>query len=51
MAGAIAIAVALLLLPVLMAMGGAVLSAILGWSLHRTVADANADSELVDLNT
>jgi len=50
MAGAIAIAVVLLILPVLMCMGGAVLAAAVGWSLKEKVAEANEGSELLELN-
>jgi len=51
MAGPVLIVLALLLLPVLMLMGGAVLSAILGWSVKTSVDTANEGSELLDLNT
>ena len=50
MAGAIAIAVVLLILPVLMCMGGVVLAAALGWSVKTKVDEANEGSELLDLN-
>ena len=50
MAGAIAIAVVLLILPVLMLMGGAVMSAVLGWSVKTKVDEAHEGSELLDLN-
>jgi len=50
MAGAIAIVVVLLVLPVLMLMGGAVLAAGLGWSVKEQVDEANEGSELLDLN-
>ncbi len=50
MAGAIAIAVALLILPVLMCMGGAVLAAAVGWSLKEKVDEAHEGSELLELN-
>ena len=50
MVGPVLIVLALLLLPVLMLMGGAVLSAILGWSAKTTVDTANEGSELLDLN-
>jgi hypothetical protein len=50
MAGPIAIVVALLVLPLLMCMGGAVLAAILGWSVKGEVDEANEGSELLDLN-
>ena len=45
------IVVALLLLPVLMCMGGAVLAAILGWSVKANVDAVNEGSELLELNT
>jgi len=48
--GPVLIVIALLLLPVLMMLGGAVLSAILGWSVKTNVDAANEDSELLDLN-
>ena len=51
MIGAVIIVVALLGLPVVMLMGGAVLSAILGWSVKATVDAAHEGSELLDLNT
>lgn len=50
MAGPVLIVVALLLLPVLMCMGGAVLAAILGWSVKANVDAANEGSELLELN-
>ena len=50
MAGAVAIVIALLVLPVLMCMGGFVLAAILGWSVKTNVDDANEGSELLELN-
>lgn len=50
MAGPVLIVLALLLLPVLMMLGGAVLSAILGWSVKADVDAANEGSELLDLN-
>ena len=51
MAGPVLIVIALLLLPVLMCMGGAVLAAILGSSVKANVEAANEGSELLDLNT
>lgn len=51
MAGAVAIVAVLLILPVVMCMGGAVLAAILGWSVKADVDAANEGSELLDLNT
>jgi predicted PurR-regulated permease PerM len=51
MAGPVLIVVALLFLPVLMGMAGAVLAAILGWSVKANVDSANEGSELLDLNT
>ena len=51
MAGAIAIVVVLLVLPILMCMGGVVLAAGLGWSVKESVDEANEGSELLDLNT
>jgi hypothetical protein len=51
MAGAIAIVVVLLVLPILMCMGGVVLAAGLGWSVKEKVDEANEGSELLDLNT
>ncbi len=50
MAGAITIAIVLLILPVLMCMGGVVLAATLGWSVKNKVDEANEGSELLDLN-
>lgn len=50
MPGAIAIIVVLLLLPILVCMGSAVLAAGLGWSLDRDAEVRNEGSELVDLN-
>ncbi len=50
MAGAIAIAVVLLVLPVVMCMGGVVLAAALGWSVKSKVDEAHEGSELLDLN-
>jgi len=50
MVGPVLIVLALLLLPVLMMLGGAVLAAILGWSVKTNVDTANEGSELLDLN-
>jgi hypothetical protein len=50
MAGAIVIAIVLLILPVIMCMGGAALAAGLGWSVKNKVDEANEGSELLDLN-
>ena len=50
MAGAIIIVIVLLVLPVIMCMGGAVLAAGLGWSVKTKVDEANEGSELLDLN-
>jgi hypothetical protein len=50
MAGAITIVIVLLVLPILMCMGGAVLAAGLGWSLNTKVDEANEGSELLELN-
>ena len=50
MAGPVLLVVALLVRPILMCMGGAVLAAILGWSVKVNVDEANEGSELLDLN-
>lgn len=50
MAGAIAIAVVLLVLPVLLCMGGAVLAAIYGWAIKSAVDEEHEGSELLELN-
>ncbi len=50
MPGAIAILVVLLLLPVLVCMGSAVLAAGLGWVLDRDADVRHEGSELLDLN-
>jgi hypothetical protein len=50
MAGAVAIVIVLLLVPVLVLMSGAVASAILGQALHRDAETRHAGSELVELN-
>jgi hypothetical protein len=50
MAGAIAIAVVLLVLPALLCMGGVVLAGILGWSVKTSVDEAHEGSELLELN-
>jgi hypothetical protein len=51
MIGPVLIVVALLALPILMCLGGAVLAAGLGWSVKTSVDEANEGSELLDLNT
>ena len=51
MAGPVLIVAALLLLPVIMCMGGALLAAVLGWSVKTDVDAAHEGSELLDLNT
>jgi hypothetical protein len=51
MAGPVLIVIALLLLPVLICLGSAVLAAILGWSVKTKVDEANEGSELLELNT
>ena len=43
--------VMLVLFPVLVAIGGLVLAALLGAVLNQDAADRNQDSELLDLNT
>lgn len=43
--------VVLVLFPVLVAIGGLVLAALLGAVLNQDAADRNQDSELLDLNT
>jgi hypothetical protein len=50
MAGAVAIVIVLLLLPVLVLMSGAVASALLGEALRRDANVRHEGSELVDLN-
>jgi cytochrome b len=50
MAGALIIVAVLLLLPVIMAIGGAVIAATLSWSLNSTVAAEHEGSELLELN-
>ncbi len=50
MAGAIAIVVILLIFPVLAAMGGLVVAALLGSTLHKDGERRNEGSELLDLN-
>jgi hypothetical protein len=49
MAGAVAIVVVLLLIPMLVVMSGAVASAILGEALYRDGRVRNEGSELLDL--
>jgi hypothetical protein len=48
--GAIAIIIVLLLLPVLVCMGTAVIAAGLGWSLNRDAEVRHEGSELLDAN-
>jgi len=48
--GAVIIVVVLLLIPVGVVMSGAVLAAILGWSLKTDAEDRNEGSELIELN-
>ena len=48
--GAIAVVVVLLLLPVLVCMGSAVLAAVLGVVLNNDAEVRNEGSELLDLN-
>jgi hypothetical protein len=48
--GAIAIVVVLVLIPVLICMGSAVLAAILGVAVNRDAEVRNEGSELLDLN-
>ena len=50
MAGAVAIVIVLLLLPVLVLMSGAIASAILGETLTRDADARHEGSELVELN-
>ena len=50
MAGAVAIVIVLLVLPVLVIMSGAVAAAILGTFLVKDAEERNEGSELVDLN-
>ena len=50
MPGAFAIVLVLLLLPVLICMGSAVLAVILGVALNRDAEVRNEGSELLDLN-
>jgi flagellar basal body-associated protein FliL len=49
-AGAIAIVVILLIFPVLAALGGAAIAALLGSTLHRDGEARHEGSELIDLN-
>jgi len=48
--GPILMVIALLLLPVIMAMGGCLIAAVLGWSLWNEVLHEHQDSELVQTN-
>jgi hypothetical protein len=50
-AGAIVMIVVLVLFPVVVAIGGLVLAALLGAVLNQDGAERNKDSELLDLNT
>lgn len=50
MAGAVAIVIVLLLIPVAVMMSGAVLAAVLGWSLKDDAEARYEGSELVELN-
>lgn len=50
MPGAVAIVVVLLLLPIAICMGGALLAAALGMSLNRDAEVRGEGSELLDLN-
>jgi hypothetical protein len=50
MAGAVAIVIVLLLIPVLVLLSGAILSAILGETLTRDAANRHAGSELIELD-
>jgi len=49
-AGAVAIVIVLLLIPVAVVMSGAVLASILGWSLKDDAVERNEGSELIELN-
>lgn len=50
--GAIAIVVIIVVaLPVAFLMGGAVLSALFGWALHKDAATTHEGSEYVELNS
>ena len=49
MAGAIIIVVVLLLIPVMVLMSGAILSAVLGETMEMDAAERNEGSELLDL--
>jgi hypothetical protein len=50
MAGAVAIVIVLLLIPVVVLMSGAVASAVLGWFLVSDAEARHEGSELVELN-
>ena len=51
MAGAVLMAIVLVvLIPVAVCMSGAVLAALLGWSLTKDADARNEGSELIDLN-
>ncbi len=49
MPGAVAIVIVLLLIPVLVIVGGAIASAIIGETYYRTTRSKFKDSELLDL--
>ena len=50
MAGAVAIVIILLLIPVMVIMSGAAVAAVLGQFLTKDAEVRNEDSELLDLN-
>jgi hypothetical protein len=50
-AGAVAIVVVLLVIPVLVLMAGAVGAALLGWLLARDAQERYRGNELLDVNT
>ncbi len=50
MPGVVIILLVLVLIPVMVCMGGALIAAALGWSLYRDGQERNEGSELVDLN-
>ena len=50
MAGAVVIVVLLLIFPLLVALGGFVIAAVLGWLLNSDAQDRFEGSELVELN-
>jgi hypothetical protein len=51
MAGAIVLVVVLLLFPVVVGLGSALIAALLGWTLWSDGEARHEGSELVDLNT